>query len=765
MKHTLTFLAALAALSGATRLHAQTPDAFNPGANATVFCLTPQLDGRILAGGDFTTLAGAVRYRLGRLTASGTLDTDFSLAGIGSFATLALQPDGRILVAGYFTSVAGVARTNFARLDTNGTVDISFDAGAGMNGSIYSLAVQADGKILVAGKFTSLAGQSCTNLGRLNADGTFDSSFNPGAEANEEVSALAIQPDGKVLAAGSFTRLGGQPRQKLGRLNNPDGPTQGLAFSGSTITWLRGGSSPEVWATTFESSTNGNDWASLGGGTRIAGGWQLSGLALAGNVSVRARGWVPGGGSKIYTWLVESFAGLPGLTTQPVSRTNNAGTTATFTVLGSGEAPWSCQWLKGGTHLTDGTTVWGAQTATLTLSNVLGGDAGRYSVLLSNRHGSVTSQVATLTVMDPFISAPPASQLVNASDPAVFSVAAAGTAPRYYQWRKDGTNLAGALAASLTLTNVLWEDRGSYDVVVSNSFGGVTSAVAVLSVNLALVDSFVAQPSGLYPYVKALAVLPDGKVIMGGSFSSLSNVLCRYLARLHADGSYDTNFDAAAGSDTTIPSVNSLFVQADGRILVGGDFRTMGGLSRTNIARLNADGSADTGFNAGTTFYVHCLAEQADGKIVVGGAFSTFNGVTRNRLARLNPDGSLDPGFNPDADGTVNALAVQPDGRILVGGSFTTLGGAAHRGLGRLNTNGTPDASFTANAIGTAAYVRTIAVQPDGRILLGGTFTNLTGQQRMYLGRLHASGSLPRAKPSRSITSATRSDGPPMTPA
>ncbi len=172
------------------------------------------------------------------------------------------------------------------------------------------VAVQADGKILVGGYFTTLGGQPCNNIGRLNADGTLDSGFNPGTDY--QVSSLAVQADGKVLVCGQFTTLGGQPRKNLGRLNNTEPATQSLSYDGSTITWLRGGTSPEVWRTTFDFSTNALNWVSLGVGTRIgglpagqAGGWQLTNMSLPSTTgTIRARGFVADGGHNC--WFVET---------------------------------------------------------------------------------------------------------------------------------------------------------------------------------------------------------------------------------------------------------------------------------------------------------------------------------------------------------------------------------------------------------------------------------------------------------------------------
>ncbi len=162
-------------------------------------------------------------------------------------------------------------------------------------------------------------------------------------------------------------------------------------------------------------------------------------------------------------------------------------------------------------------------------------------------------------------------------------------------------------------------------------------------------------------------------------------------------------------------------VQPDGKTIIGGDFTSVGGTARNRMARLNSDGSLDSGFNPNANNAVYSVAVQADGKILLGGDFTTVGGTTRNRVARLNSDGSLDPGFNPNASNTVFSVAVQADGKILLGGDFTTVGGTARNRVARLNSDGSLDSGFNPNADNT---VRSVAVQADGKILLGGDFTS-----------------------------------------
>ncbi len=281
---------------------------FNPGANNAVNALALQADGKILVGGSFTTLGGESRDRIGRLNTDGTLDSTFNPGANSAVNAFALQADGRILMGGFFTVLGGESRARIARLNADGSLDGEFNPGAsGGYGCLYSLAVQTDGKILVGGGFTTLGGQPRTNIVRLNADGTLDNGFNLGAGSlYSYVSSLAVQVDGKILVGGDFTTLGGRARRYIARLNNSAPAAQNLMRDGSTITWLRGGTSPEVWRTAFEGSTNGVDWVALGEGVRIEGGWQLTDLNFPTNSTIRVRGYATGGWAGGSSWLVES---------------------------------------------------------------------------------------------------------------------------------------------------------------------------------------------------------------------------------------------------------------------------------------------------------------------------------------------------------------------------------------------------------------------------------------------------------------------------
>src|SRR5262249_28101400 len=152
----------------------------------------------------------------------------------------------------------------------------------------------------------------------------------------------------------------------------------------------------------------------------------------------------------------------------------------------------------------------------------------------------------------------------------------------------------------------------------------------------------------------------------------------------------------------------------------------LNGISRTNIARLNSDGSLDPGFQNGldgTDDDVLSVAPLADGTVLISGAFRYVNGSPRPSIARLSADGNLDAGFLnwPDgADGEVSSVAAQDDGSVIIGGWFTTVAGQPRHRIARLNPDGSLDASFQNGLSGADDWINSVVVQPDGQVLVGG---------------------------------------------
>ena len=302
--------------------------AFDPGTDGGVYTIVVQPDGKILVGGTFGTLAGITRANIGRLNPDGTIDEGFDPGADNTVFTMTLQSDGKILVGGHFDGLGGgtgtTPRSRIGRLNVDGSVD-TFDPGADQ--LVQTIAVQSNGKIVVGGFFSTLGGGGTGSdirnaIGRVDADGNIDPDFDPGAGGG--VSALAVQPDGKIVAGGDFTSLGdggATTRNFIGRLTNPEAASQSLTVtSGGTVaTWLRSGAGPEVDRATFESSADGVTYSLLGSGTRVAGGWQLTGQSLATNqnLHIRARGYynsgVQNGSGSIAESILNSYVSCPAI--------------------------------------------------------------------------------------------------------------------------------------------------------------------------------------------------------------------------------------------------------------------------------------------------------------------------------------------------------------------------------------------------------------------------------------------------------------------
>ena len=254
---------------------------------------------------------------------------------------------------------------------------------------------------------------------------------------------------------------------------------------------------------------------------------------------------------------------------------------------------------------------------------------------------------------------------------------------------------------------------------------------------------FMAGLAGAIGQVNSTLVQSDGRLLIGGAFTNFNSLPINRLARLLDDGTLDTSLAFGSGGDNTIFALAEVFVP-DRRLLVGGSFLSMNGFPHSGLARLNVDGTIDGAFNPNLTINgtVYSLAVYPTntieaGKIMVGGDFTSVSGQPYSGLVRLNSDGTVDPTFTPGAgfDGAVRALAIQLDGRVVVGGSFVNAEGAPHSRITRLNTDGSIDATFYTNAA-MDDTVNGIAIQPNNRIVVVGQFTRANGVSRNRITRL-----------------------------
>ena len=247
--------------------------------------------------------------------------------------------------------------------------------------------------------------------------------------------------------------------------------------------------------------------------------------------------------------------------------------------------------------------------------------------------------------------------------------------------------------------------------------------------------------------VRAVAIRTDGRILVGGYFTNLNSVAMHGIARLNADGSLDSQFNAGSGANSPVYAVAETFVNGVREILVGGGFSLLNGQTANGVGRLNDDGTPDINFNVGglgANGTVYALAVQSDGRILIGGDFTQVNTNNVGHIARLNVDGSVDLTFtNASANGSVRAITIQPDGQILAGGLFTSVSGNTNfNHIARLNSaDGSPDSTFTPG-FGANDAVFSIALQTDSRIVVGGQFTQANGVTRNRITRLNPDGTV-----------------------
>jgi uncharacterized delta-60 repeat protein len=230
----------------------------------------------------------------------------------------------------------------------------------------------------------------------------------------------------------------------------------------------------------------------------------------------------------------------------------------------------------------------------------------------------------------------------------------------------------------------------------------------------------------------------DGKLVIGGYFTTYQGISANYIVRLNTDFSIDDTFDYGTGFNA---EVNAVAIQSDGKILCGGAFTQYKGTSRNRLVRLNTDGSLDTTFSIGTGFSatVWGIQIQSDGKILVCGAFTSYSGVSESRITRLNTNGSIDATFvTPTIDAVVYDMSIQTDGKIVAVGDFTQVSGASRTSIARFSSNGTLDTTFTTGTLSSGAYA--VIAQSDGKIIVGGNFATVSGTSSPKIVRLLSGG-------------------------
>ncbi|RZL15353.1 MAG: hypothetical protein EOO89_13415, partial [Pedobacter sp.] len=573
------------------------------GASSTVDAIAVQPDGKIIIGGIFSSYQNIDRQYIARLLEDGNIDTTFNpgtgaiaYSGYGTVSAILVQPDGKIIIGGVFNEYNGVPRNGIARLNTDGSLDLSFSVGDGTNGSISSITLQPDGKVIISGNFTIYNGVARSGIARLNSTGSLDVSFMPGTGANNTILSNAMQPDGKIIIGGYFTSFDGTLCNRIARLNT-DG-TIDLSFVSGT------------GADNFISST-----------------------------LIQADGKIIIGGS---------FHNYNNISRKAVARLLPDGSLDPSFNSGAGITGIIANNIRNMDLQPDGKII-------------ISGYFETYNGVSRNNFARINSDGNLDTAF---------CKITGAN----YSIISTAIQP-------DGKILISGNFTNYNNTTIKYIARIHSEGTLDSSFNlgaGPTSPTEI-----------------------RMALQPDGKVIAVGYFTEFNGMPFNSICRLNSDGSLDTSFTPGSGANGFIKSVA---LQTDGKILIGGFFTSFDGVSRNRLARLNIDGSLDTSFNSGVGGNTGVLAikVQLDGKILIGGTFNIYDNISRPSLARLNTNGSLDLTFDAALitnglwyqSSVVLAIDLQSDGKIVMGGYFTTVNSINRNHIARLHASGALDTTF-----------------------------------------------------------------------
>jgi uncharacterized delta-60 repeat protein len=768
--------------------------------NDELRALVIQSDGKILIAGRFTTVLSASRNRIARLNSDGTLDGSFDpgTGANGNIRAMALQPDGKIVIAGEFSQVNGLDRAKVARLNASGSVDETFDPGAGPDRQVRTVAVengsnflggdfenyrgvarstvaklsgdgsldstfdpgasdqdttrvvlaQTGGGVYVGGIFTQRGGASRTNVALLKSDGSADEDFDVGAGPDNEVFALAKQDEGFLIVAGQFKTFSGMTNGRIARLILTNAPLEPLIRFRPVVTpGVLEGTQTDLtvervgdltatatvnYRTGNGTATEGEDFPAGAGVLTFAPGENLKTI----RVSV-SRDMVIEPVETFYVHLSQPTNALidsPALAEVQIAEASPVidFLNAADSVVEGGQA---CVTLRRSGYLWPET--WSVDYELIAETAVEGTDfSGPIRGTVDFTMGNDLRCLPLNIINDGFIEGPKTFRIRLTR--ATGAVLGANSETRV-------TILDNDAGIEFVSTNyVQFENGGAITLVVRRGDDGTnavsiqyftTDGTAEAGSDYSGVSGTLEFAAGLMTRTITVSILNDCREENDETFRVLINNPTPGYSIGPRNAAEVTIFDSTRpGTVASIlkPDLSNpqdIKVQPDGKILIGTwpeEFVPAGGL------RLCPDGSWDTGFRpdpiGSGVGAIRKLALTSNGKIIL---------ARSNLVYRLFPDGSLDSAFTPQPSGLdyLWDLAIQADGKILIGGFFYVPGAIA-----RLNVDGSVDSSFPIRG-GRGPFVRSLAIQKDGRILAGGAFSSFDGAMTTNLVRLNPDGS------------------------
>lgn len=605
--------------------------------------------GKILVAGNFTHNGSTNYHSLLRLNADGTVDETFpdvfADAETGVNIHAMEIADDYIMLAGKFKFPGEDSKRCIIRIDYDGNIDTTFKTHFGLladEPDIYQLEITSDDKYVISGVFAGYEDDySIRKLMKLNTDGTRDASFfvSEVTPADRYVYYMGIQPDDNILVGGSFNEINGSDEHGIAKLDT-DGTKSSSFYPGSL--YAIGSYSASKLCHSYTTET---------GDIIIAGGFDKYSYLTPNSMTKM------GPGGSIYGMFREASSD-PHDGAQYSAELNYARPIShiqDFLVLNSGDI-----------------TVAGS-------FNVFD-EAQCNNICLLDSNGLVKPEMPEQIGFNDDV-----KKIIVQPDGKILVL---GKFTQYGYNEQDHLirlNANGEFDSSFTFST----DDKLYD----------------------------------------MELLGDGKILVAGDFFYVNGVSRRTIARLNSDGSTDVSFNPGGGATGGSKSIYDIAVLPDGKILIGGSFTVYNAVTRKNVARLNSNGSLDTSFDplGGFDYAVHEIIILPDTTYLIGGEFTKYQGITMKGIIKLYDDASRDASFTSIvSDGMVNAIELTEDDKILIGGTFITTGTGNDK-LTKLNFDGTADATFSA-LFTSDASVNTIKNIKAGYYAVGGKFKSYNAE-------------------------------------
>lgn len=651
----------------------------------------------------------------------------------GEVLATIMEADGSLIIGGSFVKTGSSGYKYLVRVLPNGTLDRSFYASP--DAKVTCLAIEPDGSILVGGEFSKIGSLSRRGIARFFSDGTLDLGFD--AKLNGNVTGLARQPDGKVVLAGGFSQAGGKAWRGVARVN-PDGtPDPGFDSTGA------------VGVNTVALQPDGcilvgGSFTSLGGQPRNNFGrllpWGALDLDFIPTVNGQVYSIALDRNSRIVVGGV--FSTINGQSVNRLARLMTDGTVDPTFASAANASVFSLALQADGKILVGGDF------------NLIGGLSRAYlgRLLPDGRADPLFDPIASSSVRC-------VSVLVDGSVAVGGSFTSIGGASRRYFARLAPN---GPAISELTWndSSVSWSLGGSCPEVSQATFEVFESGQGWRSIGTGTPTAIGWELNGVTiapgSTVRARGGVSGGRYCGSGSemsgsagppiiISSRLSILGSCPLSVVACGSpplsyqwYEDGKPVAGGTNQWLAKV-----PVEGKVLLA-VVTSPSGIAKSETATVRYLG-LDV-FNYAAKGYVRTIAVQPDGKLIISGVAQSSGGDTYY-LIRLNSNGTSDSSFNshiPSFNGVVLALAVQLDGKVLIGGNFSHVAGVKRFGLARLNADGTLDDSFNPKLFSTSSggSVSALVVQTDGAILVGGYIGFSDAVSQLAVGRLLPDGSL-----------------------